>query len=118
MIFGVDLWCCSSSHADNCKNNVLVLDEGPTFGANGSFAWVSKIMPKIVVCLLMGKKSLNLKPTIKMLTFQPNFFSKVYLMDLVLLSLKKYLWIEMCMTFQSVKVLLNSQIVAVKQLKS
>ena len=41
--------------------------------------------------LLMEKKSLNLKPTIKMLTFQLSFVSEEYLLDLVLLSLEKYL---------------------------
>ena len=35
VIFGVDN--SPSSHADNCKNNVLVLGEGDTFGINGSF---------------------------------------------------------------------------------
>ena len=34
----------------------------------------------------MEKKSLNLNPTMKLLTFQLNFVSKVYLMDLVLFS--------------------------------
>ena len=32
-----DIKNSSSSHADNSKNNVLILDEGPTFGINGSF---------------------------------------------------------------------------------
>ena len=45
----------------------------------------------IVICLLMEKKSLSLKPTIKMLTFKLNFVSEECLMDLVLLSLEKYL---------------------------
>ena len=27
----------SLSHDDNCKNNFLVIDEGDTFGINGSF---------------------------------------------------------------------------------
>ena len=49
------------------------------------------IMLIIVICLLMENKSLNLKLIIKMLTFQLNFVSEVYLMDLVLLSLEKYL---------------------------
>ena len=31
IIFGVDN---SSSHADNCKKILLILDEGPTFGVN------------------------------------------------------------------------------------
>ena len=35
MIFGVDN--TSSSHADNRKNNFLILGEAPTFGINGSF---------------------------------------------------------------------------------
>ena len=35
IIFGVDN--ISSSHADNRKNNFLVLGDGPTFGINGSF---------------------------------------------------------------------------------
>ena len=35
IIFGVDN--NSSSHADNLKNNLLVLGEGDTFGINGSF---------------------------------------------------------------------------------
>ena len=33
IIFGVDN--SSSSHADNCKKILLILDEGPTFGVNG-----------------------------------------------------------------------------------
>ena len=41
-----------------------------------------------------------------MLTFQLNFVSEVYLMDLVLLSLEKYLQMEMCMIFQSIPILL------------
>ena len=48
----------------------------------------------IVICLLMEKKSLSLKVTIKMLTFQLNFVSEVYLMDLVLLSLEKYFYLN------------------------
>ena len=42
-------------------------------------------------CLLMEKKSLGLKPTIKMLTFQHNFVSVAYVINLVLLSLEKSL---------------------------
>ena len=45
----------------------------------------------IVVCLLMEKKSLSLKLTIKDLTFQFNFVSEVFLMDLVILRLDKYI---------------------------
>ena len=42
----------------------------------------------IVICLSMGKNSLNLKPTIKTLTFQLNFVLEVFLIDLVLLSFR------------------------------
>ena len=45
----------------------------------------------IVIFFLMEKKSLNLKLTIKMLTFQFNFVSEVYLMNLGIQSLEKYL---------------------------
>ena len=51
--------------------------------------------------LLMKKKSLSLKPTLKMLIFQFNFLYEAYLMDLVLLSQKKYLQKEMYMISQS-----------------
>ena len=34
IIFGVDN--SSSSHSDNFKNNFLILDEGLTYGVNGS----------------------------------------------------------------------------------
>ena len=40
----------------------------------------------IVICWLMEKKSLNLKVTIKMSTFQLNFVLEVYPMDLVILE--------------------------------
>ena len=42
----------------------------------------------IVICSLMEKKFLILRPIIKMLTFRLNFVHEVYLIDLVLLSLK------------------------------
>ena len=54
------------------------------------FAWVNIIILTIVTFLLMENKYLSIKLTVKMLTFQINFFSKVFLMDLVLLSLEKY----------------------------
>ena len=54
------------------------------------FAWVNIIILIIVTFLLMENKYLSIKLTVKMLTFQINFFSKVFLMDLVLLSLEKY----------------------------
>ena len=58
--------------------------------------------------MLMENKSLNLKSTIKMLTFQFNFAWEVFLIDLVLLSPEKYLWMEMYMIFQSVTILLTN----------
>ena len=54
------------------------------------FVWVYIIMLIMVIYLLMEKKYLNLKPQIEMLTFQLNFVFEVYLMNLVLISLKKY----------------------------
>ena len=118
IIFGVDN--SSLPHADNRKNNFLVLGEGPTFKINGSFGSPEKtfsinlskantkfylslhynadntylfvIFKKFLIILKLNfKKFLNLKLTVKMLTFQLNFISEVYLMDLVLLSLEKYL---------------------------
>ena len=32
----------SLTHADNHKNNFLILGEGPTYGINGSFGWPEK----------------------------------------------------------------------------
>ena len=58
--------------------------------------------------MLMENKSLNLKSTIKMLTFQLNFVWEVFLIDLVLLSPEKYLWMEIYMIFQSVTILLTN----------
>ena len=95
--------------ADNLKNNFIVLGEDPTFGINGSFGSSEK---KFSInfskanaifymslhynadnsyLLVNGKKYLSLKPTIKLLIFQLNFFSEAHLMNLVLLSLEKYL---------------------------
>ena len=39
----------SSSHAENCKNNVLVLSEGPTLGINGIFGSPEKKFGIILV---------------------------------------------------------------------
>ena len=85
IIFGVDN--SSSSHSDNCKNKFLILGEGPSYGINGSFGSpekkinvkFSKPNTKFFLSLhyntdnsylfANGKETLNLKPTIKMLTF-------------------------------------------------
>ena len=45
----------------------------------------------LVICLLVEKKSLSLKPTATLLTFQYSFVLEAYQMDLVLHSLEKYL---------------------------
>ena len=107
IIFGVDN--SSSSNSENHKNNFLILGEGPTFGINGSLGSPEKkfninfTKANTKFCLSLrynadnsymfvnGKEYLNLKLTIKMSTFQLNFVSEVYLMDLVLLNLEKYL---------------------------
>ena len=63
-----------------------------------NFVCVCIIMLIAVIYLLIGKKSLSLKP-IMMLTFQLNFVLEVFLMDLVQLSLENYLQMEMHMFF-------------------
>ena len=78
IIFGVDN--SSLSYSDNRKNKFLITDEVLTYGINGSFRWSEKkinisfstahtpfclifyIMLITVICLLMEKKYLNLKP--------------------------------------------------------
>ena len=69
----------------NKKSLVLIL-----LNKIQKFVWVYIIMLIMVIYLLMEKKYLNLKPQIEMLTFQLNFVFEVYLMNLVLISLKKY----------------------------
>ena len=85
VVFGVD--DSSSSHADNCKNNIWILGEVPTYRIDEkfdspekkfrifflkqaqNFVWVCILKLLIVICWLIVKKSLNLKLTIKVLTF-------------------------------------------------
>ena len=73
------------------KNNFFVLGEGPAYGNNGSFGSPEKslvltlvnqrkkivlvyiIMAIIVICLLMEKKSITLKPITGMSTLQLSF---------------------------------------------
>ena len=99
IIFGVDN--SSSSHSDNCKNTFLILPLELTEALahqrkssvlvlvkqTRNFVCVYIIMVIIVICLLMEKKSLNLKLTIKTLTFQLNFVLEVFLINLVLFFL-------------------------------
>ena len=99
--FGIDN--SSSSHADNHKNNFLVPGDGPTLELMEILVHHKKnlvsicfpsgyiIVLVIVTFLLLENESLNLKPRIKMSTFQLNFVSEVHLMHLLLLSLEKYL---------------------------
>ena len=84
-----------------CKNNFLVLGEGPSFGINGSFDSAEK---KFSINLRKASRRFSLslhynadnnclfvngrEPT--MITLQLSFVSEVFLMDLVLLSLEKY----------------------------
>ena len=56
----------------------------------------------------MEKEYLNLKLTIKMLTFQLSLFLEVYLMDLVMLSLMQYLYEEISLNVYDVQVNYNS----------
>ena len=85
-----------------------MLGEGPNFGINGRFDSLekkfsidfTKTNKKFSLSLHYNAdnsylfvdeiKSLSLKLTMKMLTFQLNFVLEVFLMDLVLLSLQKY----------------------------
>ena len=57
MIFGVDN--SSSSHADNRKNNFLILGEGPTCGINGSFGSPEKNL--VLILLKQTKFCLSLQ---------------------------------------------------------
>ena len=104
VIFNIDN--SSSSHADNRKNNFLVLDKGDTFGINGSFGVLerkfsinfSKGKTKFcfslhyngitVICLLTKNKSLSLKLIMETSTLPLYFAKELYIIDL---SLKKYL---------------------------
>ena len=47
IIFSVDNGL--SSHSDNCKNNFLILSEGPTFGINGTFGSPEKSLTLVLV---------------------------------------------------------------------
>ena len=88
---------------------MLIFSEGPTYGINGRFGLPEKkfninfTRTNTKFCLSLhynadntylfadGKEKLNLKGTTKILTFQLTFVLEVYPMDLVLLSLEKYL---------------------------
>ena len=124
-LFGVDN--SSLSHADNCKNNFLVLVEGPTDEINDSIGAAEKtfsIKTKfrlsfaiviIVVILFIGTKSnlkksksrkSSLKQITKMSTFQANFAQEAYLKSWMLFNLKQNLLEEVCIIFQLITMLL------------
>ena len=102
VIFNVDN--SSSSHADNGKNNFLVLDKWDTFGINGSFGVLERKFSInfrktkfcfslhyngiTVICLLTKNKSLSLKLIMETSTLPLYFTKELYIIDL---SLKKYL---------------------------
>ena len=104
--FGVDNR--SSSPIDNLKNNFLILGERDPFGINGSFVApekrfninFSKTNTKFGLGLhcnadisyfVNGKEIFKFKADNKKVNFPTQFCLEVYLMDLVLLSLEKYL---------------------------
>ena len=109
IIFGVDN--SSSSHSDNRKNNFLMLGKGPTFGINRNFGAPEETFditfskPNTKFCLSLhcnshnsylfvnGKEIFKFKADNKNVNSptQLNFVLEVFLMDLVLLSLEKYL---------------------------
>ena len=106
IIFDVDN--SSSSHSVYCKNNFFILGEGLSFGINESFSSREKnvctyfIKANIKLCLglhyngdnsylfVNGNEIFKSKVKNENANF-PTFVSKAYLMDLVLLSLEKYL---------------------------
>ena len=108
IITGVDN--SSSSHSDNCKNNFLILGDGPIFGVNGSFGSPEKkfsinfteanTKPCLSLhynpdnsCFFVNRKEIiKFKTDNRNVNFSTRFCSKqIYLMDLVLLSLQMYL---------------------------
>ena len=60
----------------------------------------------IVICSLKEKKPISLKPIIEMSNFPIQFIQELYLKSLVPLNLEKYLLNEICMIFQSIRMLL------------
>ena len=115
----------SSSHSEIFQNIFFLKGKDPTFAINGRFESpdirfdvnFSKVNTKVClslhynhdnsyICLLMEKKSSDLKLTIKTLFFRLNFGLEVFPLDLVLLILEKYLEMEMCLNNQTIIILL------------
>ena len=107
IVFDVD--SSSSSHTDNRKNIFLVLDQGATDNIDGSIGVAEKNFSinfrkgKKKKCLIVHyngdnsyllvnrKKSISLKQVKKMSTFHRNFDQEAYIINLTMLSQKKYL---------------------------
>ena len=107
IIFGVDN--STSCHTDNCKNDILVLGEGPTDDISGSIGASNKKFSinfskaKAKFCLSLHyngnnsylfvnrKKMYKFKANNKMSTFDLHFVLEAYLISLTMLSQKKYL---------------------------
>ena len=104
VIFGVDN--SSILHTDSLKNIFLVLCEGPIENINGSFGTTVKKYSINFICLLMEKIYVSLKLIIKGQTFAFNFVWEVYLKNVILMNLKKYLFKELFIVFQTITMLL------------
>ena len=108
IVFDVD--SSSSSHTDNHNNIFLVLDQGATDDIDGSIGVAEKKFSinfrkgkKKKKCLIVHyngdnsyllvnrKKSISLKQVKKMSTFHRNFDQEAYIINLTMLSQKKYL---------------------------
>ena len=83
----------SSSYSDNRKNNFSISGEGPTYDINGSFGSPEKkfninfTKVNTRLCLSLHYNADNSY----LFALQLNFVPEVFLMDLVILSLEKYL---------------------------
>ena len=115
----------SSCHADNRKNNFLISGEGDTFGIDESFGALAKKLSinfrkantkfclslhynaNNIYLLVDGKRIFKFKADNKNVSFPIKFcFRSISLIDLVLLSLEKYLQMGICMIFHSITILL------------
>ena len=102
----------------------MILGEGPTFRINGGFGSPEKKVStnftkaNTKFCLNLhynadnsylfvnGKEIFRFEADNKNINFSTQFLLDVYLTDIVLLSLEKYLQKETCMIFDSITILL------------
>ena len=96
------------SFDNGSARNVIIfgVDNSSYTKTNTKFCFRLHYNADNIYLLVNGKEIVSLKLTIKMLTFQHSFVSDVYLMDLVILSLKKYLQMEMLFFYHSTTILL------------